>query len=151
MQLQSAIEIRAPADRVFDVVSCAERLPAWNTSVSQARLLTPPPVGLGARALMTGRVLGQLLTSETEVVRFEPPRLFETVAVRGPRLTTSFHLETIPVGTRLEVRVSGEPPGGKVGGLVAERVLRVQLAASLERLRALCEHEWSMAPSAGGV
>jgi hypothetical protein len=150
MQLQAAIEIRAPAARVFELISAPERLPEWNASVAEARRITPGPIGPGARAVMAGRVLGQALTSETEVVAFEPPCVFATTAVRGPRLQTTFHLAPLPNGTRLDVDVRGDPPGGTLGGFVAERVLRGQLTTSLARLRALCEQE-AFVPAAGGA
>jgi hypothetical protein len=44
--------------------------------------------------------------------------------------------------------VRGEPPGGALGGFVAERVLRGQLQTSLDRLRALCEQEARAAAAA---
>jgi uncharacterized protein YndB with AHSA1/START domain len=141
MQLQASIEIRAPAERVFEVVSTPERLPEWNEAVLDARRSTPGSVGPGARAEMRGRVLGQAIASETEVVAFEPPLLFATKAVRGPRLHTTFRLARQASGTRLDVELRGEPPGGALGGLVAERILRTQLTRSLQQLRTLCERE----------
>jgi uncharacterized protein YndB with AHSA1/START domain len=141
VQLQAAIEIRAPATHVFDLISAPERLPEWNSSVTEACRITPGPVGPGARARMAGRVFGQSLTSETEVVAFEPPCLFATNAVHGPRLQTTFRLAPLPGGTRLNVDVRGEPPGGTLGGFVAELLLRNQLATSLQQLRVLCERE----------
>lgn len=141
MQLEASFEIRAPAAAVFDVVSTPERLPQWNRSVAEARRLGAGPVELGARATMVGQLLGRPMTSETEVVGFEPPRWFETRAVRGPRLLTTFRLEPVPFGTRLSITVSGDVPGGRVGGFVAERLLRAQLADSLRQLAAVCEGE----------
>jgi len=148
MQLEASQEIRAPAPGVFALISAPERLPQWNRSVSQARRLGDGPVALGSRATMVGLVLGRPLASETEVVGFDPPRWFETRALSGPPLLTTFRLEVVPYGTRLRVAVSGEVPGGKVGGFVAERILRTQLGESLRQLAALCEHEARRAATA---
>jgi uncharacterized membrane protein len=82
-----------------------------------------------------------MVESETEVVTFEPPRLFATRAIRGPRLTTRFSLESQPTCTRVEINVSGEVPGGALGAMVAEGFLRKELIASLERLKSICEAE----------
>lgn len=146
LSLQAATEIRAPADVVFAVLSTPERLPEWNTSVEAARRATPgEAVGLGARAIFAGRLLGQVLESETEVVAFDPPRLFATRAVRGPRLHSRFDLDTQGELTRVKLDVSGEVPGGRLGSMLAEGFLRRELLASLERLKTVCE-----GPTRGG-
>jgi uncharacterized membrane protein len=142
MQVRASVEIPAPALLVFGVLSSPERLPEWNTSVSDARRGDPSaPVGLGSRAVFRGRLLGQTLESETEVVAFDPPRVFATRGIRGPRLETAFRLSPFAFGTSLVVEVSGEVPGGAIGGKLAERFLRTELTASLQRLRTLCEQE----------
>jgi hypothetical protein len=134
---------------VFGVLSAPERLPEWNASVSAARRVQPDtPVGPGSRAVFRGHLLGQTLESETEVVGFDPPRLFATRGVRGPRLETTFRLEPFAYGTQVQVEVSGEVPGGAVGARLAERFLRSELTASLARLRALCAEEARAAAAA---
>ena len=141
--------MRAPAALVFDLISTPERLPEWNTSVAAARRAAPDePVRLGSRAIMGGRLLGQTIESETEVVAFEPPRTFATRAIRGPRLDTQFRLDSIASGTRLVLEVSGEVPGGRLGGMLAEGFLRSEFRASLERLRLLAEREAQAAAAA---
>jgi uncharacterized membrane protein len=140
LSLRASVDIRAPAERIFDLVCTPERLPEWNVSVASARRgVAGDPVCLGSRAVLSGRLLGQTLESETEVVSFEPPRLFGTRAVRGPRVNTRFVLEPLPDGTRVDVEVSGEVPGGAIGARVAEGFLRKELTASLERLRVMSE------------
>jgi uncharacterized membrane protein len=142
MQFQASIEIRAPARCVFEVISTPERLPQWNEAVVDAHRVSPGAVGPGSRAQMQGKVLGQLIASETEVVGFEPNQLFATNAVRGPRLNTTFRLAPLePAGTRLDVELRGELPGGSLANLVAEPMLRAQLTRSLEQLRILCERD----------
>jgi uncharacterized protein YndB with AHSA1/START domain len=132
--------IRAPAERLFELICTPERLPEWNVSIDSARRSAPDaPVCLGARAIFSGRLLGQSLESETEVIDYEPPRLFATRAVRGPRLTTRFELESQSDATRVVVDVIGDVPGGALGSKLAEGFLRKELTASLVRLRALGE------------
>ena len=155
LSVRASVEIPAPALLVFGVLSTPERLPEWNTSVSSAhRVDGSRTVGLGSRAVFRGRVLGQTLESETEVVAFDPPRVFATRGIRGPRLETTFRLSPFAFGTSLLVEVNGEVPGGALGGKLAERYLRTELTASLARLRTLCEQEARTAaasePSQGG-
>lgn len=134
---------------MFDLLATPERLPEWNVSIEQARRATPgEPVGRGARAFFSGRLLGQRLVSETEVIDFQPPRLFATHAIRGPRLTTRFVIDSVADGARVTVDVSGEVPGGGLGARLAESWLRKELTTSLERLRLLCEKEARAAAAA---
>ncbi len=139
MRVQASMEVGAPTRVVFGVVSSPDLLPAWNTAVARIRRLGSGPVRLGERAIVVGRLFGHELESETEVVEYEPPRVFASRSVRGQSLDTRFTLEPFTHGTRLSVEIEGDPPGGALGGLVARGVLRAELARSLERLRALCE------------
>jgi hypothetical protein len=140
LRLRADILVRAAPEHVFELICAPERLPEWNVSVERARRAVPgEPVCLGSRAIFTGRLLGQPLESETEVVQYEPPRLFATRAVRGPRLNTVFELASVPNGSRVQVEVSGEVPGGAIGQRLAEGFLRRELTASHERLRNLGE------------
>lgn len=132
--------VNAPCHKIFELICEPERLPQWNVSVERARRAVPgEAVGPGSRAIFSGRLLGQPLESETEVVEFEPPRLLCTRAIRGPRLSTRFELETLGAGTRVIVEVRGEVPGGIIGERLAEGFLRNELNTSLARLRALGE------------
>lgn len=141
LALSAATEIAAPADLIFRVLASPERLPEWNGSVQRASRVGNEPIGLGSHAVMAGNVLGQSLESETVIVAWNPPWRFATDAVRGPRLQTNFQIETGPVACRVRVSVSGEVPGGRLGSMVAERLLRAELQRSLRQLRALCERE----------
>jgi uncharacterized protein YndB with AHSA1/START domain len=142
LNLRANIVIRAPAERLFELICTPERLPEWNVSVNNGRRATADQaVCLGSRAVFRGKLLGQSLESETEVIDFEPPRLFATRAIRGPRLTTRFELHSQPDGTRVVVDVIGEVPGGVLGSRVAEGFLRKELTASLIRLRAIGESD----------
>ena len=142
LSLRASTEVRAPVTRVFELLATPERLPEWNVSIERARRVVPEqPVRLGARAIFSGRLLGQTLQSETEVVAFEPPTLFATRAIRGPRLHTRFALESLAQGTRVDLEVSGDVPGGMLGARLAEGFLRGELTASLDRLRTIVEGE----------
>lgn len=134
--------VKAPPTGVFALICAPERLPEWNVSVEKARRVKPDePVRVGSRAVMTGRLLGQPLESETEVVEFEAPRVLCTRAVRGPRLVTRFTLEPQDDTTQVMIEVTGDVPGGIIGERLAEGFLRRELTASLQRLQVLGEAE----------
>lgn len=140
LRLRQSVVVHAPENKLFELICCPERLPEWNVSVERARRGVPgEPIGLGVRAIFSGRLLGQTVESETEVIEFQPPRLFATRAIRGPRLQTRFELDRRGDQTRVWVDVIGDVPGGAIGSMVAEKFLRQELTASLERLRLIGE------------
>src|SRR5260370_17913142 len=124
LALRASVLIHAPLPRIFELVCTPERLPEWNTSVENAcRAVPGEQVCLGSRAIFSGRLLGQPLESETEVVVYEPPRLFATRAIRGPRLTTRFELESTGESTHVHVAVSAEVPAAPFPALLAQALL----------------------------
>ena len=140
LRLRAETLVRAAPEQVFELICAPERLPEWNVSVERARRAVPDQaICVGSRAIFSGRLLGQPLESETEVVEYAPPRLFATRSIRGPRLNTRFALEPVTAGTHVQVEVSGEVPGGAIGERLAESFLRRELTTSLERLRRLGE------------
>ena len=140
LRLSADVVVRAPPECVFELICTPERLPEWNVSVERARRASPDEsVGVGSRAVMSGRLLSQVIESETEVTECVPPTRFATRAIRGPRLLTRFALEPLLGSTRVVIEVMGEVPGGAIGERLAEGFLRRELTASLQRLRALSE------------
>lgn len=140
LRLREDVVVLAPPESIFDVICAPERLPEWNVSVDRARRAAPDePICVGSRAVVTGRLMGRQLESETEVVEYVPPRVFGTRAIRGPKIHTRFELEPVTDGTRVFVDVVGDVPGGALGARLAEGFLRRELTASLQRLRALGE------------
>lgn len=141
LSLHGALEIRAPAGLVFEVLTDPRRLPEWNESIAAAEAIDPPPTRLGSRARARGRLFGASLESITEVVAFQPSREFATRAIVGPPIETRFSLEPRPDGCRVAVDVSGTLPGGALAETVARAKLKGDLQRSLARLRELCETE----------
>ena len=132
--------MRVAPDQLFELICTPERLLEWNVSVERAQRLRPDePVGRGSRARFSGRVLGQTIASESEVVEFEPPWLFATRTVSGPSMTTRFRLAPLDHGTEVFVDVEGRVPGGALAERLAAAFLRGELRASLDRLRTLAE------------
>lgn len=65
--------INRPAAEVFEVVGthAFEYHPQWEDEVVEVRRLTPPPMGVGSRAIMVRDERGKLNEVEYEVVGFD--------------------------------------------------------------------------------
>lgn len=96
-----AVEIEAPCEAVFALVHDYGRRLAWDSMLSEARLLGgATAAGLGVRTLCVGTWKSAFLALETEYVSFEPGR------VAAVRLTNR-----PPFFARLGATIRHEPLG----------------------------------------
>jgi hypothetical protein len=71
--IRASIEIDAPIGRVWSVLADIERQPEWMHDLREVRLLTPPPVGVGTRAIGRVQAFGIAVEDPIEITVFEPP------------------------------------------------------------------------------
>ena len=73
MPIRTSIEIDAPILRVWTVLADIERQPEWMHDLREVRVLTPPPVGVGTRAVGRVQAFGITVEDLIEITIFEPP------------------------------------------------------------------------------
>jgi uncharacterized membrane protein len=73
MPIRTSIEIDAPIRQVWSVLADIERQPSWMHDLREVRLLTPPPVGVGTRAVGRVQAFGITVEDPIEITIFEPP------------------------------------------------------------------------------
>lgn len=106
---KSQIEVRAPARRVFDVLSDPQTLIAGMPMVKRVEHTPDGPMRRGTRLLIIGDGgEGEEIPMEAEVTDFIPPRLIETSGYmsrkRGVnRAVSRYELEQYGAVTRLTV------------------------------------------------
>ena len=128
MTLETSIDIDAPADRVWAVMTDVERWPEWTESVTTIRRLDAGPFTVGSRVrIKQPRLPSSILT----VTGLEPERGFTWVATSpGLRVTASHRIEATPRGVRviLSVRYEGlfGGPAGRLWRSLTERYLRLE-------------------------
>jgi carbon monoxide dehydrogenase subunit G len=74
MRFEQAIDIGAPQQRVWDVLSDLQSWPQRIETVDEVELLTPAPVAVGSRVRLKQPKLGQ---ATYEVTAWDPPSSFE--------------------------------------------------------------------------
>lgn len=101
--LEATIEIDAPPERVWELISDIGRMSAWSPQVVRSRV-DGDVVGLGTTFVNDNQQDDIAWPTNARVVRFDPPREF-AFKVKENRLIWSFALEPLPGGgTRITQR-----------------------------------------------
>jgi hypothetical protein len=108
------MEISAPPDRVWAVMSDIEAWPEWTPTVTRVELLDPGPLAVGQRA----RVLQPRLPAAVwRITALEPGRSFTWVTRSPGVVVTARHsVEPVEGGSRAHLALHF---GGMLGPLVA--------------------------------
>ena len=142
MQQSVEVEIAAPLERVWDVLTGVDSHPQVFTSIVRIERRDRGPLAVGSSWAETRRVLGMDLTASAEVVDLEP---HAGLVVIGEMLDVPYRsrhrLEPLPSGrTRLRHIFSSSPAGGRVTG-VSFRILSRMTARSTRRSMVADLHE----------
>ena len=144
-RVERAIEIDSAPEDVFAVLTDLDRLPEWATIVVATRDVSRLPLAAGCTFRQTVRVLGQEIESEWHVLALEAPRLvsYEAQAPGGGRMAMTQRVLPSGRGSRVELEVDYELPGGIVGEIVdkvyMERHNEQEAERSLANLKEILE------------
>ena len=146
MRVSASIEIAAPADRVWEVVSDPARALSFMSGVTRWEPQGEPLKGLGARYRVLFRVGAAEVGGLIEVVEWEEGRELAWTSVLGVDQRGRWRVRPAARDhTRVELRMAYGVAGAGLAGWVAERVAAPTLSAHLRRslraLKRLIEHE----------
>ncbi len=144
-RVERSIEIAAPPEKVFDLLTDLDRLQEWATIAGDA--VNPPtkPLAQGATWKHKVKVAGVELEGDWNVVAIDPPRLVEYEATRSEGGWLKMRQSVAPSegGSRVELEVDYELPWGALGQavdkLVVERRNDREAEESLENLKNILE------------
>lgn len=134
--------VNRPAEEVFAYLTDSEKLPEWQSMVSESRQESPGPMGVGTRVSNVRNFLGRRMEFQAEVTVYEPPERFDLRVVSGPvPFQISHTLEPMETATTIKVEVQGEPGGffklaEPVVGRQAERQFKSDFATLKDLLEA---------------
>jgi hypothetical protein len=140
--MRMTVVVHAPIERVWAYLADIERQPEWMREMKEVRLVTPGPVGAGARGEATVRIAGVAVTDPVTVEVFDPPRRF---GIRHEGLFGGGGLiSLVPLGSGTDTAVHWEerlvPPILPYLGTVLQRpVLSRIFQADMDRMRDIVE------------
>lgn len=140
MEQSITVDIAAPPERVWEVLSNVEYWPEWTPTVTSVRLLDDGPLRPGSRAKISQPRLPE---TEYVVTELTPGRSFTWVAAGPGVLTTARHdAEPLPGGgTRVRLSVSQAGWLGSVMGRLYRGLTDRYLTNEANGLKARCEEE----------
>ncbi len=130
---------------MFEVLADLDRLPSWASVVVENHDTPPKPLSVGHTFRQTVRVVGQNLQSDWKVTELERPQrvAYEATAPGGGQLTMRQMVSAREGGSRVELEIDYELPGGLLGELVdrayVERRNEREAEHSLQNLKELLE------------
>ena len=145
MRLEVSVDVAAPRQVVWDVLTEWERQSEWMLDAKSVEVLTPLREGVGVTIRCPTNLLGVTVEDVMRVTAWDPPRLLEVTHL-GRIITGSGAFELVETGsemTRIDWWEEVDPPLGALGEWGASTlvlpVLRRIFTRSLRQLGALAE------------
>jgi uncharacterized membrane protein len=135
--------INRPRDQVAAFVMDPANDMKWISALKEVRLLTPPPIGVGARVERIAAFMGRSVQYVLEITGYQPGRFLDMKSVKGPfPMRASYQFEDRDSGTLVRVKAHGEAGGVYrfAGPMLAQSVKR-HMAGDLERLKQVIEND----------
>jgi uncharacterized membrane protein len=146
MRVNGDIEVAAPIDLVWSIVTDPERVLSFMSGVTRWEVAGGEPTGLGARYQTLLRVGAAEVGGLIEVVEWMPPSEVAWTSVTGVDQRGRWRLRERPHDrTRVELRLAYGVAGAGLIGSLAERVAAPTVSGHVQRtlrqLKRLVEHE----------
>lgn len=107
------IDVDRPANEVFDRLTRIEDLPRWQPAISEARLTSGEPIGVGSTVLVVADAAGQRIEANGTITDFAAPERIALDATAGPAAVKA-RVVVVPTGpstsrvaVETEIRLSG--------------------------------------------
>ncbi len=115
----------------------------WIRAISEARLVTEPPFGVGSQVERVATFLGKRIEYVNEVVEYDPEARLVMRSVKAPfPMTVVYEFEDADAGTRVRIRARGDAGGFyKLAGPLLSRAVKRSIASDLATLKVTLESE----------
>jgi uncharacterized membrane protein len=139
VQVETVID--RPRNTVADYAMDWRNDTSWIRAISEARLVTDGPFGVGSRVERVASFLGRRIEYVNEVVELEPGARLVMRSVKAPfPMMVTYEFEEAGGRTRMRIRVEGDAGGFyKLAGPVLSRAVRKGIEGDLAQLKAILE------------
>ena len=146
MRVNGDIEVAAPIDLVWSIVTDPERVLSFMSGVTRWEVAGPEPTGLGARYQSLLRVGAAEVGGLIEIVEWLPPSECAWNSITGIDQRGRWRLRERPDNrTKVELRLAYGVAGAGLTGWVAERIAAPTVSGhvrrTLRQLKRMVEHE----------
>jgi uncharacterized membrane protein len=146
MRVSGSMQVRAPMELVWSIVSDPERVLDYMSGATRWEVASEESRGLGARYRMLFRVGSAEIGGLVEIVEWAAPCDLAWTSVTGVDQRGRWRLREGTGGrTKVEFRLAYGVAGSGLSGWLAERlaapIVSGHVKRSLEQLRRLVEHE----------
>ncbi len=142
------IGIRAPAERVFSIVTNPENWPRFVSGLIEVRDMSPGMPAAGGTFTWEYNFMGRRITGRGEVTEYEKNRKCALALTGDFSMKETYEFIERPEGTELNVELDYEPPAEKkwqeisgTGGEVLDRVNDLEAGMILDKIRILSEEK----------
>ena len=143
LQVESRIEMQAPASKVFDFVADHTNAPRWQNGIDEIQRITPGPIGVGTEHELTRRFAGMKVVARNRFVAYEPGR-FVAFEIPSGKITgvASYLVEPTGANTcRLTSNVDFQVAGlARFAIPLLKLIFKRDDEKALATLRVLMEH-----------
>jgi len=134
MRVSAQVNIAAPCERVWAIVSDPRQALSFMSGVTRWEVVSDQPTGIGARYRMLLRVGSAEVGGLIEIVEWVPDRELAWTSVTGIDQRGRFRLRDAGEGrTRVELRLAYGVAGSGLTGWLAERVAAPTVTGHLRR------------------
>jgi uncharacterized protein YndB with AHSA1/START domain len=135
--------INRPVEEVFAALQDLDKMPRWNSTLSEVRKTSDGPLGLGSTLVYVGRLLGRGYESPSEYTEFVADKSYVSKTTSGPfDLEVATTLDAVDGATKLTLKARGESHGFfKVAEPIVLRLTRRTFENAYENLKTLLEED----------
>jgi uncharacterized membrane protein len=133
--------IRRPRGVVSEYATNWRNDPTWIRALSDVRLVTDGPFGVGSQVARVANFLGKRIEYVNEIVEHEPGERLVMKSVKAPfPMTVIYEFEDAGDGTRMRIHTQGDASGFyRLAGPVLARAVKRGIEGDLAKLKAVLE------------
>lgn len=139
VEVTHQVFIKQPPDVVFAAATDASQWPEWVSFLSEVKHVPPTGLKQDARIDLISKLLGATIVHDATVTEYDAPHQIAYRSTRPFEAIMSWTFTPVEEGTRIDVRVDGDPgnlmnSAGAMIGAVIQKLMTDEFNRLKERL-----------------